>query len=143
MSLLRNQYPAPVETGGLEGDGQLHAMRNWLGYVRQPDLGNAPRAVGPTGLGTGGGAGIGDEGSEADQSQGIIYCRVGIGAATSGTCPIYFPVAPAGGQYRVMADWATLTPTVSANQLLIAWAANRPLVPGETVRIAYQWAVSL
>lgn len=142
MSLLRNQYPAPVESGGLEGDGQPHAMRNYLGYLRQPDLGQAPRVVTTTGLGTGGGASIGDEGSEADQSQGMIVLRIGLNPAASGTCPIYFPIAPGAGQYRVMADWAAVTPTVSVNQLLIAWAATRPLVPGETVRIAYQWTVS-
>lgn len=142
MSIWRNQYPAPVESGGLEGNGQPHAMRSWLGYLRQPDLGSAPRVVTTTGLGTGGGASITDEGSEADQSQGMIVLRVGLNPAGTGTCPIYFPIAPAGGQYRVIADWATLVPTVSVNQLLIGWTATRPLVPGETVRIAYQWAVS-
>lgn len=137
------QYPFPVSRGGLLHGGVPHAMRNYLGYLRQPDLKQPPQAVGPTGLGTGNiGAWIQNEGSDADQSQGLIKLRVGLAPAASGTCPIYFPIAPTGGQYRVLCDWATLTPTVSVNNLLIGWAATRPLVPGETLTIAYQWAVS-
>lgn len=142
MSILRNQYPFPVASGGMEQDGQPRAMRNYLGYVRQPDLKQAPSVVTTTGLGTGGGAGIVNEGSDADQSQGLIRLQVGLSPASSGTCPIRFPIAPGAGQYRIFADWATLTPTVSVNQLLIAWTATRPLIPGEEVTIAYQWANS-
>lgn len=140
MSIWRNQYPAPVPTGN--AGGQLHAMRNFTGYLRQPDLKQAPGVVAVTGLGTGSGAGIQNEGSDADQSQGLIILRVGINPSGSGTCPIRFPIAPGAGQYRIMADWATLTPTVSVNQLLIAWTANRPLIPGEELTIAYQWTNS-
>jgi len=141
MSLLRERYAFPVAPGGLEQDGDQHSFRR-PGQVRQPDLKQAPGVIGPTGFGTGAGGGITNEGSDADQSQGIIYILVGVNPSNSGTCGIRFPVAPQAGQYALYADWATLAPTVSVNNLLIGWTGTRPLIPGEVLKIAYGWANS-
>jgi hypothetical protein len=112
-------------------------------YGRQPYLGSAPQVVTLTGLGLGSGAGIVNQGSDADQSQGLVRLVVGLTPAPSGTLSLYFPIAPTPGQYVILADWSTpITPTVSVNNLLMAWSAARPLATGEVLLLAYQWAVS-
>lgn len=114
-----------------------------VAYTRQPYLGSPPQVVTLTGLGTGSGAGIVNQGSDADQSQGLVCLIVGLSPAPSGTFSLFFPVAPVPGQYVIFADWSTpITPTVSVNNLLMSWSATRPLVTGERLLLAYQWAVS-
>jgi hypothetical protein len=111
--------------------------------MRQPYLGSPPQVVNLTGLGAGSCASILNQGSDADQSQGLVALRVGLMPAASGTFSLFFPVAPTPGQYVIFADWSTpIAPTVSVNNLLMSWSATRPLVTGEVLLLAYQWAVS-
>lgn len=136
-------YPKPTPSGGLDHIG-YRTLRSPLGLdVRQPYLGGAPRVVTINGFGTGAGAYIRNQGSDADKSQGIVIIRCGPDPAGSGSINLEFaPLAPAAGQYVALADWASCTTTPSVTQLGIGWTANRPLRPFETLPLAYQWAVS-
>lgn len=112
-------------------------------YTRQPYLGQPPMVSALIGFGTGSGAGIQNNGGDADQSQGLIAIRVGLNPAATGTVGLNFPAGIVGGQYVFMADWATGVPAAPAgNNINVTWTATRPLVPGELLLVAYQWAVS-
>jgi hypothetical protein len=115
-----------------------------VAFVRQPDLGQPPRIQLCTGLGMGSGAGILNNGSDADQSQGLVVLRVGLGAAATGSVALFFPVTPTGiGQYVFLADWATLGGlALAGNTLSLTWSSPRQLIPGEQLVMAYQWAIS-
>lgn len=108
-------------------------------FVRQPYLGQAPAVASVTGFGTGSGAGLRNNGSDADQSQGLVAIKVGLAPAGTGTVVLVFPAAPPALFYA--ADWASLTSSGTTTQT-ITWTANRPLVTGETLLLAYQWLVS-
>ena len=137
-------HPFPVAPGGLERANATRPLRGPQSlYVRQPYLGSAPAVSAASGFGSGGGAMIGNEGSDADQSQGLVLIRVGVGPSASGAIALAFPIAPAAGQYVAFAEWAQLgVEAPAANLLPIAWTATRPLIPGELLRLAYQWTVS-
>lgn len=136
-------YPFPVAPGGLEHQNATRPLRGPQSrYVRQPDLKSPPAVSAASGFGSGGGAMIGNDGGEADQSQGLVLIRVGIGAASSGSIALAFPIAPIAGQYVAFADWAQLGLAEAGSILSIAWTATRPLIPGELLRLAYQWTVS-
>lgn len=134
--------------GGMAADGLGDSSANPLrgppvAFVRQPYLGSPPQVVTITGLGNGSGAFILNQGADADQSQGLVALRVGLAPASTGTLTLFFPVAPVANQYIWLADWATLGAlTVSVNNLSAGWTASRPLVTGELLLLAYQWAVS-
>jgi len=114
-----------------------------MAFVRQPYLGSPPQVVSISGFGTSAGAYVLNNGSDADQSQGIVAIRVGLNPSSLGNVTLYFPIAPGAGQYVAMADWsAPITPVVSASNLLLGWSGNRPLVTGELLLLAYQWAIS-
>jgi len=112
-------------------------------YIRQPYLGSPPQVVSVSGFGTGAGGFVLNNGSDADQSQGLVAIKVGLNPAASGSVSLYFPIAPVANQYVVFADWSLpITPTVSVNNLLLGWSGSRPLVSGEQLLLAYQWRVS-
>jgi len=112
-------------------------------YVRQPYLGSPPAVQLVNGLGSGSGAYITNNGSDADQSQGLVALKVGLNPAGTGNLALNFPAGVVTGQYVFAAEWATLTPAPPAgNVLVIGWTATRPLVTGELLLLAYQWAVS-
>lgn len=112
-------------------------------YVRQPYLGSPPSVIQVLGFGAGGGASIRNNGSDADQSQGLIVIRCGLNPSASGSIQLFFPIAPVLGQYWGAADWASLgSPSVGGNVLMFPWTATRPLLSNETLLLAYQWAVS-
>jgi hypothetical protein len=137
-------HPFPVASGGLERANATRPLRGPQSqYTRQPYLGSPPAISAATGFGGGAGAFILNNGSDADQSQGLVAVRVGVGASPSGEIVLAFPVAPTDGQYWFAADWATLAPQpVAGNDLALAWVATRTLVAGELVTLAYQWTVS-
>lgn len=112
-------------------------------YVRQPFLGSPPAVQLCTGFGNGSGAGIRSQGSDADQSQGLIAIVVGLAPAASGTLQLKIAASPPSGGTTLFCDWATLTPNVFTGLTwTIAWTATRPLVTGELLLIAYQWTIS-
>ena len=136
-------FPFPVASGGLEHANATRPLRGpETRYARQPYLGSPPAVSAASGFGSGGGAMITNEGSEADQSQGIVAIRVGVGASPSGSIALAFPIAPQSGQYVAFAEWAQLGLADAGSLLTIAWTATRPLIPGEWLRLAYQWTVS-
>jgi hypothetical protein len=142
-----SQYPFPIASGGMREDrGQeLRTLSRYLGSVRQPDLGSPPNVVAVTGFGSGGlmGARVAGSSGQADQSQGLVLIWVGVaGIAGSGTIVLNFPIAPVANQYVAFADWATFTYGTAGNQLTLSWTATRALMPGELLKVAYQWAVS-
>jgi hypothetical protein len=142
---MRNDaYPKPVASGGLTGAAAFRSLRGPPATsVRQPDLGGAPRVSAATGFGTGGGAYVRNNGSDADQSQGIVVCRCGLNPAATGTLNLTFPgPAPTAGLYWIASEWATFVPTTAGQALQLAWTATRTLVPNETVTVAYQWTTS-
>ena len=110
--------------------------------MRQPYLGQTPSVQTAVGFGTGGGAGIQNNGSDADQSQGLVAIRVGAAPAASGSLQLFFPISPSPSTYVFFADWASLVPTIGANQVTLAWTATRALITGELLLLAYQWTVS-
>jgi hypothetical protein len=111
--------------------------------IRQPYLGSPPSVASVSGFGTGAGGFILNNGSDADRSQGLVAIRVGLNPSNGGSVSLYFPVAPTTGQYVAMAEWSTpLNPVVVGNNLNMTWANARPLIPGELLLLAYQWAVS-
>lgn len=137
-------HPFPFSNGG--GLAHANATRPLRGresaYVRQPDLKFPPAVMGATGFGSGGGAMILNNGSDADQSQGMVAIRVGVAPAASGSIILNFELPPSAGQYVAFADWASLILTPAGNAIEIDWTATRALIPGELVLLAYQWAVS-
>lgn len=145
VATFPTQHPFPVSSGGLAHDPAIRPLSQ-AQQVRQPYLGNAPQ-VSNTGLsafGVATGAGIQNNGSDADQSQGIVKIRCGLGPGPSGTIVLSFPVAPLASQYAAFADWATIANPIAVvgSSLAINWTANRPLLPNEVLTLAYQWAVS-
>jgi len=119
-------------------------LRGALGTdVRQPDLGGAPKVSSLSGFGTGGGAYIRNNGSGADQSQGLVIIRCGLLPASSGTLVLAFGATISAGQYWAAADWAQpLALSPSGANLTINWTASRPLLSNEMLALAYQWSVS-
>lgn len=85
--------------------------------VRPPDQGNAPLVGDVTGLGIGGGAGIG---ANADSSFGNVRLTVGLAPSASGSLTLAWPLAPppqaAGVAFA--ADWATVTQAALAGPSL-------------------------
>ena len=85
--------------------------------VRPPDQGNAPLVGDVTGLGIGGGAGIG---ANADSSFGNVRFNVGLAPSASGSLTLAWPVAPppqaAGVAFA--ADWATVSQAALAGPSL-------------------------
>jgi hypothetical protein len=135
------QHPNPVAPGGTRMTG-YRTLRGALGTdVRQPDLGGAPAVQSIAGFGAGAGAYIRNQGSAADRSQGIVIIKVGLTPAASGSIVLLFPQA-LGVAYWAAAEWASVTLTPAGAVLTINWTATRPLLPNETIALAYQWAVS-
>lgn len=135
------QYPSPVAQSGFQSVRPLRGPP--AAFVRQPYLGSPPAVVSVLGFGTGGGGFIRNNGSDADQSQGLVVIRCGINPSASGAIQLSFPVAPVAGQYWGAADWATFgAPAIGGNILQFNWTATRPLLSNEVLLLAYQWAVS-
>lgn len=138
-------YPFPVASGGLEHASHVRPLRGPpAAFIRQPYLGLAPAVSAVSGFGTGAGAFIANNGSDADQSQGMVRIRCGLAPTASGSIALAFPGSPLASSYVALADWAAISnPIALAGGLLtIAWTANRPLLPNQTIHLAYQWAVS-
>jgi hypothetical protein len=136
---------AQANGGGSVGQGASNSrpLRGPpVAFMRQPYLGQTPSVQTAVGFGVGGGAGIQNNGSDADQSQGLVAIRVGAAPAASGNLQIFFPISPSPTTYVFFADWATLVPTNGPNQIILAWVATRLLIPGELLLLAYQWTVS-
>lgn len=114
-----------------------------VAYTRQPYLGSPPQVVGITGLGAGSGAYVTNNGSDADQSQGLVALRVGLTPAATGTLSLTYPAGIPAFGYFYAADWASVSVTGGGgNNTTLTWTANRPLVSGELLLLAYQWTVS-
>lgn len=112
-------------------------------FVRQPYLGSPPAVSVCTGFGTGSGAGIQNNGSDADQSQGLVAIKVGLNPAATGAIGLSFPAGITTGLYVFLADWATFSAAPPAgNNIVITWTGTRPLIPGEVLFGAYQWSQS-
>lgn len=136
-------YPFPVSSGGLRHFPAVRPLRGPpAAFVRQPDLGEPPRVAALTGFGAGAGAYIRNDGSDADQSQGLIIIRCGLGPTSSGSIGLSFPAGVVAGQYVFLADWASFTPAAPAGNVIVITAAARALLSNETLLLAYQWAVS-
>jgi hypothetical protein len=145
VATVPTQHPFPVAPGGLRHSQAFRPLRGPPSqYVRQPDLKSPPAVVSISGFASGSGAGafIANDGGEADQSQGIVKIRVGLTPASAGTIVLQFPIAPLTGQYVAFAEWASIAATESGFNLNLAWIATRPLIPNETLTLAYQWTVS-
>jgi hypothetical protein len=111
-------------------------------FTRQPYLGQPPMVSSANGFGSGSGGGIVNSGSDADQSQGLIAIKVGLSPLTGGTVIVAFPATIPAGGLVFLADWATLVPVIASGVATLTWTGTRPLVTGEVLLIAYQWAVS-
>jgi hypothetical protein len=110
--------------------------------TRPPAPGAAPIVVSATGLGAGGGVGIG---GNADSAWGHLRVFVGLGAASTGTIVLQWPVAPPASAAGVecACDWATLVLT-GTNPLTITWTAVAPLIPNsKPIGLSYEWNVAL
>lgn len=111
--------------------------------VRQPYLGQAPLVSNAVGFGTGSGAGIVNQGSDADQSQGLVAIKVGLNPLTTTTLVLFFPVTNTTGQYVFLGDWfSSMSVNIVSGLTYLTIGGMRPLVTGETLLLAYQWAVS-
>lgn len=131
--------------GGFNGQGASNArpLRGPpVAFVRQPYLGSPPAVSAISGFGTGSGAMIRNNGSDADQSQGLVAVKVGLNPATAAEITLHFPVEPADSQYWFGSDWASAEATYDGNDVSLALTLGRRLVPGEWLLLAYQWAVS-
>jgi hypothetical protein len=144
VATFPTQYPHAVAPGGLRHFPSTRPLRGPpSAYVRQPYLGSPPSVAGLAGFGSGAGAFIANDGADADQSQGIIVIRCGLNPLGIGAIQLNFSTPLSAGQYVGFADWAVVGPiTLAAPLLQFAWNANRPLLPNEVLRMAYQWAVS-
>lgn len=133
--------------GGFNGQGASNA-RPLRGppasYTRQPYLGSAPLVSQAVGFGTGSGASIVNQGSDADQSQGLVAIKVGLNPQpTTVTLALFFPVANVAGQYVFLGDWfSSMAVNIASGTTYLTIGLSRPLVTGETLLLAYQWAVS-
>ena len=138
------QYPFPVASGGTRHANATRPLRGPpTAFVRQPDLGSPPAVASVVGFGTGAGAFIRNNGSEADQSQGLVVVRCGLTPAASGVIQLSFPLGVVAGQYWGACDWATISNVSVATPILqFSWTASRPLLSNEVLLMAYQWAVS-
>lgn len=136
--------PFPVAPGGLAHNPATRPLRGPpSAFVRQPYLGSPPAVAGVAGFGTGAGAFIRNNGSDADQSQGLVVIRCGLIPAASGAIQLSFPLGAVTGQYVGFADWAAISPiTVATPIVQFAWTANRALRANEVLHLAYQWTVS-
>jgi len=137
-------YPFPVASGGLAHDTAVRPLRGPpAAFVRQPYLGQAPSVAGLVGFGAGMGAYVANNGSDADQSQGLVVIRCGLNPLGVGVVQLNFPAGLVAGQYLALADWlATVSYTLTSPLWQVNWTANRPLLPNEVLTMAYQWAVS-
>jgi hypothetical protein len=136
-------YPFPVAPGGLRHSNPTRPLRGPpSAFVRQPDLGSAPRVFGLAGFGSGMGAFIRNNGSDADQSQGMIIIRCGVNPVGTGVVQLSFPAGIVAGQYVLLADWASFVLNVAGAVLQANWTASRSLLPNEVLAAAYQWTVS-
>jgi hypothetical protein len=144
VATFPSSYPHPVAPGGLAHNPSVRPLRGPPSqFVRQPDLGSPPRVAGLAGFGSGAGAFIANDGADADQSQGIIVIRCGLNPLAVGAIQVTFSTPLVAGQYLGFAEWATIGPiSINPPMLQFAWNANRPLLPNEVLRLAYQWAVS-
>jgi len=143
MRTIPTQYPDDTSQ---RGTLQMAGLRSPPQFdVRPPDLKSPPMvsALG-AGLGTGAGAFVRNNGSDADQAQGLVIIRAGSNP-TAGpyTLTLTFPAGVAGGQYVFFADWATCAAGApSGNNITITLTATRAVLPNERLHFAYQWAVS-
>ena len=143
VATFPSQYPHPVAPGGLLHFPSTRPLRGPpSAFVRQPDLGSPPAVFGLAGFGTGSGAFIRNNGSDADQSQGLVVVRCGVNPLGVGVLQLRFPLGVSTGQYVLLADWASFVLTSATPVLQCAWNATRPLLPNEVLTAAYQWAVS-
>jgi hypothetical protein len=143
VATFPTQYPHPIAPGGLLHNPSTRPLRGPpSAFVRQPDLGSPPAIFGIAGFGTGSGAHIRNNGSDADQSQGLVAIRCGINPLGVGVLQIRFPLGVVAGQYVLLCDWAAFVVTPATPILQCTWNANRPLLPNELLTVAYQWAVS-
>jgi hypothetical protein len=136
-----SQRPFPKATGGLAGATYGRPMRV-PGTLRPPDLGQPPAVVSISGFGSPAGAFIRNEGSAADQAQGIVVVRAGVIPAGSGTIALTFPAGIAANQYMFLADWATFAVAVAGAQATLTWTAARAILANERLHLAYQWSQS-
>lgn len=111
-------------------------------FTRQPYLGSPPAVSANAGFGLGGGAGIINQGSDADQSQGLVNILVGSNPSPNGSVSLTFPAGIVANQYVFLLDWATLVVGIAGSVATLTWTATRTLIPGERLFIAYQWTVS-
>jgi hypothetical protein len=133
---------ASISGTNLQATRMVRPMRQYPpATIRPPDLANIPLVVSATGLGSGGGAGVG---GNADSAWGQLRVFVGLAPSASGTIVLQWPVAPpaAAGGIFCAADWASLVVT-QGNPLTIAWTATQPLVQSfRPLLLAYEWNVS-
>jgi hypothetical protein len=143
VATLPTQYPSPVAPGGMRHSNATRPLRGPpAAFVRQPYLGSPPLVFGLAGFGAGSGAHIRNNGSDADQSQGLVVIRCGLNPLGAGVIQLSFPAGIVAGQYVVLGDWASFTIVVAAPVMQCTWNANRPLLSNEVLTVAYQWAVS-
>jgi hypothetical protein len=137
--------PFPLAPGGAPNIG-LRSLRQGVGPagadVRQPDLGGAPKVQTISGLGVEAGAYVRNQGSGADQSQGMVIVRTGAAPSTTGTIVLAFGATVTAAQYWCAAEWASLVLSAAGAALTITWTSTRPLRPFEPIHLAYQWSVS-
>jgi hypothetical protein len=136
-----SQRPFPKATGGLAGATYGRPMRS-PGTLRPPDLGQPPAVVSLSGFGAPAGAYIRNEGSAADQAQGIVVIRAGVIPTGSGTIVLTFPAGVVANQYVFLADWASFAPAIAGAQATLTWTATRPILANERLLLAYQWSNS-
>jgi hypothetical protein len=144
VATLPTQYPSPVSSGGLAHASHVRPLRGPpAAFVRQPFLGSPPMVAGLVGFGAGSGAFIRNDGSDADQSQGLVVIRCGLNPLGVGVVQLTFPLGIVTGQYVALADWMTVsTYTIATPIWQVNWSANRTLLSNEVLLMAYQWTVS-
>jgi hypothetical protein len=143
VATLPTQYPFPVAPGGLRSTNATRPLRGpETAFVRQPYLGSPPMVAGLVGFGAGSGAFIRNNGSDADQSQGMVIIRCGLNPLGVGVVQLTFPLGVVTGQYVALADWCSIAYTIASPILQVNWNASRTLNSNEVLHMAYQWAVS-
>lgn len=133
-------HPFPKAPGGLQGATFGRPMRT-MGTLRQPDLGQPPNVVSVTGVAS---ASIRNEGSAADQSQGLVVINTGP-APSQFSCSVVlrFPAGIVANQYIAFSEQGPCSFSgIGGGQATLNLAYNTQAPISTQFVIAYQWAVS-
>jgi hypothetical protein len=120
--------------------GFLPIMRTAYEPVPLLAASNTPAVKSTSGLGTGGGAGMGDVSFSGGWGNVAVY--FGPGATASGNVVITFPGTPPTLFISGAGSFGPLTQATSVNDVTISWTAANPRQGSKVHNIHYEWSVS-